>query len=225
LFNFKIAFTFEKTKPAMAKTEKTAKQIDISTEEKIKEAARVVFTRKGFVAAKVRDIAAEAGINLSLVNYYFRSKEKLFEIIMAETVRNLFSEIKHIINDEQTSIIRKIELITDHYIDMLIRNPDFPLFLVNEVMSGSDTLTAVIRSENLFWNSHFAKQLIELKTENKIQFHPLHLLLNVLGLIVFPFFGRPLLIKSSLTTAEEFTALIEERKKLIPAWISMILKG
>ena len=147
----------------MAKTEKTAKQIDISTEEKIKEAARVVFTRKGFVAAKVRDIAAEAGINLSLVNYYFRSKEKLFEIIMAETVRNLFSEIKHIINDEQTSIIRKIELITDHYIDMLIRNPDFPLFLVNEVMSGSDTLTAVIRSENLFWNSHFAKQLIELK--------------------------------------------------------------
>ena len=51
----------------MAKTDKT--NLDTSTEEKIKEAARVVFTSKGFAATKVRDIAAEANINLALVNY------------------------------------------------------------------------------------------------------------------------------------------------------------
>jgi len=61
------------------------KKIDLSTETKIKEAARVVFYKKGFSATRTRDIAEEAGINLALLNYYFRSKEKLFEIIMFET--------------------------------------------------------------------------------------------------------------------------------------------
>src|SRR5579863_7546056 len=109
----------------------TKEKIDISTEEKLKEAAKAVFTRKGFAATKVRDIAAEAGINLALVNYYFRSKEKLFEVIMAETVQKLFEKIKPVINDESTSIEQKLELIVDHYLEMLTQNPDFPLFIVN----------------------------------------------------------------------------------------------
>src|ERR1700761_6040382 len=102
-------------------------QLDISTEEKLKEAARAVFTRKGFAATKVRDIAAEANINLALVNYYFRSKEKLFELIMTETVQKLFEKIKPVIYDESTTIIQKMELIVDHYLTMLLENPDFPL--------------------------------------------------------------------------------------------------
>ena len=59
---------------------------DGSTEQKIKEAARKLFTEKGFDAVKTRDIAEEAGLNLALLNYYFRSKEKLFEIIMLENL-------------------------------------------------------------------------------------------------------------------------------------------
>lgn len=65
------------------------KKIDQTTEEKIKIAARKLFTRKGFAAVKTRDIAEEAGINLALLNYYFRSKEKLFKLIMEESFYNL----------------------------------------------------------------------------------------------------------------------------------------
>ena len=48
-------------------------EADVSTEEKIKEAARKVFTQKGFAATRTRDIAEEAGLNLALLNYYFRA--------------------------------------------------------------------------------------------------------------------------------------------------------
>ena len=41
---------------------------DSSTEQKIKEAARKVFTMKGYAATRTRDIAEEAGINLALLN-------------------------------------------------------------------------------------------------------------------------------------------------------------
>jgi AcrR family transcriptional regulator len=57
---------------------KEGKKIEPTTEEQIKEAARRVFTRKGYAATRTRDIAEESGHNLALLNYYFRSKEKLF---------------------------------------------------------------------------------------------------------------------------------------------------
>ena len=66
---------------------KTKPAADPSTEEKIKIAARSVFHKKGYAATRTRDIAEEAGINLALLNYYFRSKEKLIDIIMTETMQ------------------------------------------------------------------------------------------------------------------------------------------
>jgi len=96
---------------------------DPSTEEKIKEAARIVFTSKGYAATKVRDIAAQANINLALVNYYFRSKEKLFDLIMAETMKKLFDKIKPVINDETTTLNEKISGIVDNYLELLLENP------------------------------------------------------------------------------------------------------
>ena len=69
---------------------------------KIKQAARKLFTEKGFDAVKTRDIAAEAGINLALLNYYFRSKEKLFEIVMP--ARAYFGKKDF----QQLSIIREL---------------------------------------------------------------------------------------------------------------------
>src|SRR6187402_3423361 len=106
---------------------------DHSTEEKIKLAARKVFTQKGFSAARTRDIADEAGINLALLNYYFRSKQKLFEQIMFEKVQLLFGHLAPALFDPTTSLDIKIERMVTLYIDMIIENPDLPIFVLSEI--------------------------------------------------------------------------------------------
>lgn len=203
---------------------KNKANIDTTTEEKIKEAARVVFTRNGYAATKVRDIAAEADINLSLVNYYFRSKEKLFELIMAETIQKLFDKLQVVLNNTETTLNEKIELLVNHYIEMLLANPDFPLFIVNEIMSGSKKLPLMTRNGQLFLNSHLAKQLMALKEEGKIDFHPVQLMVNMIGMIVFPFLARPMVLRSGALTATDLKNLVEERKRLIPIWIKQMIK-
>lgn len=55
------------------------------TRERILQAAMVAFARRGYAAANVRDIAAEAGITAALVVRYFGSKQKLFAAAVAET--------------------------------------------------------------------------------------------------------------------------------------------
>ena len=77
---------------------------NLLTEEKIKCSARGVFYRKGYTATRISDIAINAGVNRSLVNYYFRSKQALFEIIMKESIATLSEMIQAVINDEQTNI-------------------------------------------------------------------------------------------------------------------------
>lgn len=50
-----------------------------STRERILTAAQLLFTRKGFDGAGIRDIAAEADVNMALIGRYFGSKKRLFE--------------------------------------------------------------------------------------------------------------------------------------------------
>ena len=81
----------------------------MNSEERIKAAARKVFHQKGYAGTRTRDIAEEAGINHAMVNYYFRSKEKLFQIVMIETMTYFFQGISAILNEETTSLEQKIE--------------------------------------------------------------------------------------------------------------------
>lgn len=53
--------------------------------EEILEAARVVFTEKGFKTSKIADVAARAALSHGLVYHYFRSKDAVFSA-MAEGV-------------------------------------------------------------------------------------------------------------------------------------------
>src|SRR5215204_3162803 len=112
---------------------KIEEAVDASTEEKIKEAARKVFTTKGYAAARTRDIAEEAGVNLALLNYYFRSKEKLFELIMLEALSGFMQNMGSVFNDENTTLEKKLMLIAEKVIDLFTLEPEMPLFIMSEL--------------------------------------------------------------------------------------------
>ena len=73
---------------------------DISAEEKILAAAKKVFTRNGMDGARMQDIADEAGINKALLHYYFRSKDKLFQVIFVQEAKKFFPKIKMIFESD-----------------------------------------------------------------------------------------------------------------------------
>jgi AcrR family transcriptional regulator len=201
-----------------------AKQIkaesNLSTEEKIKEAARVVFTKKGYAGTKTRDIAEEAGLNLALLNYYFRSKEKLFEIVMMEKVKQLFSFIAPALNDEKTSLDEKLELIASSYIDMLIKNPDLPIFVLSEIRNNAESFGKMIQSKGYVLKTHFIQQLAEQKKD----INPIQFFLNFMSMMIFPFIAKPILTVAGPVNDETFTQLLKERKALIPKWMKMMLE-
>ena len=68
------------------------------------------------------------------------------------------------------------------------------------------------------------KELMEKRKAAKLPpLHPLHVISNLVGLTVFPFVASPLLRRIGKVNQEEFQALMQERKKLIPVWLKAML--
>ena len=196
----------------------------ISTEERIKAAARKVFHQKGFAGTRTRDIAEEAGINHAMLNYYFRSKEKLFGIVMMETMAQFFKGVSDILNNENTSLEQKIELIVNNYIDLLLEEPELPTFMFNEVRSNPDPFIENTPIRQALQNSALARQYAEAVARGELNEPNLfQTLLNVIGLVIFPFIAQPIMLAINKMGKEQYKALMLERKKLIPQWIKTIL--
>ena len=207
------------------KAKKVKPTVDHTTEEKIKQAAKVIFHQKGYAATRTRDIAEEAGINLALLNYYFRSKEKLFDIIILESLQEFRQFMLVAFNDEKTSLESKIETMVCNYIDLLIDQPDIPLFILSEIRNNPQALIAKMSPKEPFMKSTFAKQFqLAVKAGKIMPIHPLHYLMNLIGMIVFHFVGSPVLKTVGGLKQEDFNALMQQRKVLIPKWLKAISK-
>ena len=194
-----------------------------STEERIKEAARKLFTQNGFAATRTRDIAKEAGINLALLNYYFRSKQKLFDLVMIENFRNFLGGMAINFQDPTLSIEDRLERIVVAYVNFLTKFPDLPLFILNEIRGNPSKIAEQIREEIGPARSEFFKELQKAKKEGRTELEPFHFVANLVGLTVFPFVARPLLQRVTGVSDEQFIQLMEERKKLVPKWIKMMM--
>ncbi|WP_460764642.1 TetR/AcrR family transcriptional regulator [Niabella terrae] len=206
---------------------KNTKKKDSSTEQKIKEAARTVFYKKGFAATRTRDIANEADINLALLNYYFRSKAKLFEIIMVETLHGFVERMAIILNDDNTTLDQKVQLVAEKYIDFIIKEPEIPTFIISEIRNNPHDLLRKLPIDQVINRSKFYAQYREAVKQGRITEHnPLQFLMNLIGLVIFPFVAKPLVMGIGHINYEEFISLMKDRKRKIPIWVkNMMLAG
>jgi AcrR family transcriptional regulator len=202
----------------MAKQVKTS---SVSTELRIKEAAHKIFLTKGFSGTSVRDVAKEARSNVALVNYYFRSKKNLFNVVMLEKVHQLLGSLAPILNDETTTLDRKIEGMVNSYVDFLTKNPDLPTFILSELRKKNFEFVAGARLDKIIFQSQFMKQLKEACGET----NPVHVFISLLGMMIFPFVAKPIMLQTGLVNEKAFQKMMQERKALIPMWINTILKA
>jgi len=157
-------------------------------------AAERLFLRKGFSLTSTTEIAKEAGCNQALVHYYYRTKEKLFTRIYE---KNALLFLKDLLdgNRQNLTFEEKIREIIEGHFNMLIKNPQLPLFLFNELIMNEKRLE--ILRENLDENHpevyrKFENELNrEIEKGNIRQTTLLDLILTTFSLNVMLFINKP----------------------------------
>jgi len=197
------------------------KKIEKNTEDKILEAAKEEFLQKGFDGARMQQIAERAGINKALLNYYFRSKENLFKAIFKNALGEFIPKIMTTFQSE-IPFLEKIKLFIDGYIDMLIKNPHLPVFIISEIHRNPKLIPEILINQGVKPEIIFKAISKELKIKN---INPLHLMVNVLSMCIFPFAASPI-IKGVFFKQNEikFNQFIKERKKIVFQFVENALR-
>jgi AcrR family transcriptional regulator len=98
------------------------------------EAAIELFAEKGFEGTSIRDLATKADVNVAMINYYFGSKEKLFECMVKQKAAYTKDILEEIVNDRELSEIEKLDRIIDSYVTRIFSNRKFHRVIHQELM-------------------------------------------------------------------------------------------
>ncbi|MBL7848103.1 MAG: TetR/AcrR family transcriptional regulator [Cyclobacteriaceae bacterium] len=200
---------------------------DNLTENAILEAARKVFTHRGYAAARMEEIAKEAGINRALLHYYFRSKERLFDLVFAQRAREFFVGLVGIISGAGT-LEDKIRAIVAHDIDMIRSQPDLPIFIMQELTQNPDRLVRMAAESGASPSMMMKTFRLAVKeATDKKQIRPVdagQLLINIMSLCVYPFIAKPMVKAVQELDDKQFDKMILKRKEEIVDFIMNSLK-
>lgn len=204
---------------------KLSKVKELDTEGKILEAAKEVFVKKGYAGARMQEIADTAGINKGLLHYYFKSKEKLFDKIFDEMLGKFIPELNFIFESDKP-LFEKIEIFVNNYMNILIKHPYLPAFVLYELNQHQDKFMDKILNNKEKPNPMKLMMQIQLESQlGKIKpINPMNLVMNVISMCVFPFIGKPIFQTVLKVSDEDFLTLMELRKQEIANFIINSIK-
>lgn len=187
------------------------------TEALILQAAEREFLEKGYSGAKTTAIAQAAGVTHAMLHYYFRTKEKLFEKIVADKMDKLKRVMFGVIGNPDLPLRERLKQGVEQHFDFIAENPHLPRFIFNELHEHPERLDPVKHSIATIAATAIStlQNEIDLKAakgECK-QVDARMLMLDIASLNLFPFIAAPLISSSFGKLFEGRDEFLEMRKK------------
>lgn len=184
------------------------------TERRILEAAVKEFSLKGFDGARTSVIVSEAGVTHAMLHYYFRSKEKLFQHIFQEKMKDIMSMMVTEIVYAHGDIRERLRKGIERHFDFLKANSTLPVFLVTTLNSRPELYDSLISGLLESFETRIAPIQHEFdKAAERGEIKPVdvvRLFGDIAALNVFPFIATSLFMAVTgygASQREEFLAL------------------
>lgn len=189
---------------------------DSQTEQQIKDAARRLFFAEGRFNATTQEIADAAGVNRTLVNYYFRSRDLLFDQILKEA-RDTMDQRLDMAMSNETSFKKKIEHFIDIFTEQAFTYPYLDIYMVtriNEDVEKQNEIISDLKKTDRVKN--FLKDVeVEIKKGTVEKMEPVQFLINLISLLSHPVVIQPLFKKIFNFSDKQYKQMLLARKELI----------
>ena len=190
---------------------------DSKTETQIKDTARRIFLKEGRMMATTQDIADAAGVNRTLLHYYFRSRDHLFDLVFQEALMRLRRRLHEVLGTE-LKFKDKIEKLVDVFYEELTELPYLETFITLQLNQDPD------RYQEMFVQipggkermKTFLKDIqLEMEKGTIPEMKPINYFINLFALMAYPYVAKPIYLKMFDLSDHAFNKLLPERKGVI----------
>ena len=197
--------------------------LQTETEEKIIASAEKLFYQKGKAGTSMQNIADDAGINRTLLNYYFRSKDQLFEAVFRKAMATFVPDLAAII-DADISFEKYVPAMVEKIIDTMLANPQIPNFILQELSSNPERMPQIIKEMGF----DSAKALEKMRGGGIVSPIPgmnsRQLIMNLISLCIFPFAAKPVVLDILYNGDENaYVEAMKDRKIVLPQIIKQMI--
>ena len=187
------------------------------TETRILQAAEKEFFEKGYIGARTTSIAEAAGVTHTMLHYYFRTKDKLFEQIVSKKINMLGDIILSAIGDNNLPLEDRIRQGVERHFDFISANRDLPRFIVNEVFSHPERIEILKTSIQNIVNdllNNLQQEIDEYAAKGLCQQADARMILiDIVSLNVFPFMAVPIVKEAIGYSYKSYDEFLTLRKK------------
>jgi AcrR family transcriptional regulator len=196
---------------------------DCKTEQHIKDIARQIFLKEGKMLATTQEIADAAGVNRTLLHYYFRSRDMLFHIVFTEAVTKLREKL-HAAIGSQLEFRQKVEKLVDAFYEDLTELPYLETFITLQLNQEPQ------KYEELFIQlpggkeriRNFLKEIqLEMEKGTIPEMKPINYFINIFALMAYPYVAKPVYKNLFDLSDAAYNKLLPERKHII---LSLLFK-
>jgi len=206
---------------------------DTDTEQRILDAARAVFVRRGTAGARMQEIAQEAGVNQALLHYYFRSKDRLAEAVFRQIAGRILPTVFEVLGSDAT-IEDKVRGLVTLYIDALSASPFLSGYILSELHHHPERARQLFTQAAGADPAHFAAPILR-KLGGQIEARvregtlrpiaPERFAINLISLCIFPFAARPLFQVAFGLDDAAYVRFLERRKRDLPEFFLNALRA
>lgn len=184
---------------------------DTGTEQLIKDTAKRIFFSEGKLHATTQDIADAAGVNRSLLNYYFRSRDILFEQVATEARAEMSAIIDSVVS-AKLNFKDKVQQLITVFMDQAMTYPYREIYVVTELNRGDKP----IPEEKKTRLQAFMQEIESEMSHGKIKkMDPRQFLMNLFALMAYPLITNCLNKSLYNVNDAEYIKLMNDRKELI----------
>lgn len=192
-----------------------------ATYELIIDTARNLFFKEGKFNATTQEIADAAGVNRTLINYYFRSRNALFDLIFEEGKKEDERRQRMIVLSD-LPVKEKLELFIDYFLAQAKMYPYREVYMLTQIIKDESCVFDKKEHIKDMTQKFYAELEREMEKGAIQKMSPIQFLLNFISMLIFPVAMRPFLQNSFELNDIEYDKLLSERKEVI---LKMIFKN
>ena len=199
--------------------------INSDTETQIKAAAKKVFLKNGLAGTRLQEIADTAGICRTALHYYFRNKDKLFEVVFSEAFAEIHKRVDGFAHSD-APVVEMMKMFASDFYDAAIKEPGIDLFMINEFNQNPERMRRILCGDRMQGvRSDFLDCIERAVKKGEIKGDPYQIMILIISLCAHPFAAKSMIQHLFDINDAHYKKLMMERKAFVLDVIEKVFKA